>query len=68
MKNKEIDAKQAKQERAEKLFGQTPIKKAIWIVAIPSLLAAIMAGLYGFIDQIFILNLVPKNRNNVGNN
>jgi|GEM_PF-4535649 hypothetical protein len=29
MKNKEIDAKQAKQERAEKLFGQTPIKKAI---------------------------------------
>lgn len=68
MKNKEIDAKQAKQERAEKLFGQTPIKKAIWIVAIPSLLAAIMAGLYGFIDQIFILNLVPKNRNIFGNN
>jgi hypothetical protein len=32
------------------------------------LLAAIMAGLYGFIDQIFILNLVPKNRNIFGNN
>ncbi|WFQ93374.1 membrane protein [Mycoplasma feriruminatoris] len=56
-----------KQQRARKLFGQTPISKAIWIVAIPSLLASLMVGLYSFIDQIFILQFVPKYSNVFGN-
>nr|WP_318024032.1 MATE family efflux transporter [Mycoplasmopsis primatum] len=56
-----------KQEHAEKLFGQTAVKKAIWIVAIPGLLTAMMVGLYSFIDQIFILQFAPKNRNVFGN-
>lgn len=51
-----------KQARAEQLFGHTPIKKAIWIVAIPSLLSALMFGLYTFMDQVLIQNLVPKTR------
>ena len=58
MNEKEI----IKQERAEKLFANTPIKKAIWIVALPSLLAALMLGLYFFIDQIFIQKFVPQTR------
>ncbi|MBZ4204274.1 hypothetical protein [Mycoplasma tauri] len=58
--------KSLKQERADKLFGQTPIKKAIWIVAIPSLLSAMMVGLYSFVDQIFILQFVPKYSNVFG--
>lgn len=44
-----------------------PISKAIWIVAIPSLLASMMVGLYSFIDQIFILQFVPKYSNVFGN-
>ncbi|UZK64564.1 MATE family efflux transporter [Mycoplasma mycoides subsp. capri] len=56
-----------KQQRARKLFGETPISKAIWIVAIPSLLASLMVGLYSFIDQIFILQFVPKYSNVFGN-
>ncbi|WP_027120531.1 MATE family efflux transporter [Mycoplasmopsis lipofaciens] len=56
-----MDKKQAKQERAELLFGKTPIKKAIWIVAIPSLMSAMMVGLYTFVDQVFIQNFVPRN-------
>ncbi len=55
-----------KQERARKLFGEMPISKAIWIVAIPSLLASMMVGLYSFIDQIFILQFVPKYSNVFG--
>ncbi|MDP4040813.1 MATE family efflux transporter [Mycoplasma mycoides] len=56
-----------KQQRARKLFGETPISKAIWIVAIPSLLASLMVGLYSFIDQIFILQFVPQYSNVFGN-
>lgn len=56
-------SKITKQERAEKLFANTPIKKAIWIVAIPSLLSSLMFGLYTFIDQVFLQKFVPDNRN-----
>ncbi|MBU4693341.1 hypothetical protein KQ878_00375 [Mycoplasma zalophidermidis] len=54
--------KHIKQDRANRLFGNTPIKKAIWIVVIPSLLTALMVGLYSFADTIFIQQFVPKTK------
>lgn len=51
-----------KESRAEELFSQTPIKKAIWIVAIPSLMITLMIGLYTFVDQVFIQQFVPRTR------
>ncbi|OAB49095.1 MATE family efflux transporter [Mycoplasmopsis gallinarum] len=54
--------------RAQELFGNTAVKKAIWIVTIPSLLTAMMAGLYSFADQIFIQQFVPQTRQVLINN
>ncbi|WP_255565853.1 hypothetical protein [Mycoplasma sp. E35C] len=51
-----------KQEKANNLFGKTPIAKAIWIVCLPGLLASFFAGLYSFLDQILIQTLVPNVR------
>ncbi|QJG66759.1 MATE family efflux transporter [Mycoplasma phocoenae] len=48
------------QSRAIQLFEKTPIKKAIFIVALPGLLSMLMMGLYSFFNQVFILNFVPK--------
>ncbi|MBN0919243.1 MATE family efflux transporter [[Mycoplasma] gypis] len=48
------------QDRAVELFEKTPIKKAIFIVAIPGLLTMLMMGLYSFFNQVFVLNFVPK--------
>lgn len=49
-----------KQARAKLLFENTPVKKAIFIVAIPGLATSLMLGLAAFINQIFILNFVPS--------
>ncbi|MGX9383086.1 MULTISPECIES: MATE family efflux transporter [unclassified Mycoplasma] len=58
--NKRKNNSQQGQERAVELFEKTPIKKAIWMVAIPGLLTMLMMGLYSFFNQVFILNFVPK--------
>lgn len=49
-----------KQKRAHELFENTPVKKAVWIVAIPGLMISLMVGLYAFLDQVFILNFIPR--------
>ncbi|ADE19944.1 MATE family efflux transporter [Mycoplasma crocodyli] len=49
-----------KQARAKELFEDTPVRKAAWIVAVPGLLTSLMIGLYAFLNQVFILNFVPK--------
>lgn len=54
--------------RAQELFGNTAVKKAIWIVTIPSLLTAMMVGLYSFADQVFIQQFVPQTRQVLINN
>ncbi|EFF41239.1 MATE family efflux transporter [Mycoplasmopsis alligatoris] len=56
MDNSKID----KQSRAKFLFEKMDVKKAVWIVAIPGLLTSFMIGLYTFLNQVFILNFVPK--------
>ncbi|MBW0594693.1 multidrug transporter MATE [Mycoplasmopsis anatis] len=55
-KNSDVTDKQA---RAKLLFENTPVKKAIFIVAIPGLATSLMLGLAAFLNQIFILNFVP---------
>ncbi|QSF13999.1 hypothetical protein JXZ90_01760 [Mycoplasma sp. Mirounga ES2805-ORL] len=39
-----------------------PVKKAIWLVVLPSLMISLMVGLYTFIDSIFIQQFVPRTR------
>ncbi|MEA4115360.1 MATE family efflux transporter [Mycoplasma sp. 744] len=51
-----------KESRAELLFSQMPIKKAIWIVVLPSLILTLMIGLYSFVDQVFIQQFVPETK------
>ncbi|WP_416737926.1 MATE family efflux transporter [Mycoplasmopsis meleagridis] len=58
MKNKA----QLKHDRAETLFAHTPIRKSIWIVAVPSLILTLMIGLYSFVDQVFIQQFVPSTK------
>ncbi|VEU78317.1 MATE family efflux transporter [Mycoplasmopsis columbinasalis] len=53
---------QKSRDRAEELFAHTPIRKAIWIVAVPSLLITLMIGLYSFVDQVFIQQFVPRTK------
>ncbi|MDE7434142.1 MAG: hypothetical protein K2M43_03440 [Mycoplasmoidaceae bacterium] len=45
--------------RQKKLFLNTPILKTILIVALPSIVVALMSSLYAFIDQIMMVNLIP---------
>lgn len=52
----------SKQARAENLFSKMKISKAIWIVAIPGLLGALMIGLYSFVDQLLIQQFVPSTK------
>ncbi|WP_036436724.1 MATE family efflux transporter [Mycoplasma elephantis] len=51
-----------KQEKAYKLFNETKVAKVIWIVGIPALLSAIMAGLYTFVDQLLIQQFTPETK------
>ncbi|WP_029512626.1 MATE family efflux transporter [Mycoplasmopsis iners] len=63
-----MNSKTKDSSRAEQLFAKTPVKKAIWIVAIPSLMITLMIGLYSFADQVFIQQFVPRTRIVLSNN
>lgn len=45
--------------RQKKLFIDSPILKTILIVALPSIVVALMSSLYAFIDQIMMVKLIP---------
>lgn len=45
--------------RQKKLFLDSPILKTILIVALPSVVVALMSSLYAFIDQIMMVKLIP---------
>lgn len=46
--------------KAHKLYAQTPLFKAVLLVAIPGLLISFMSGIYVFADQLLLSLLVPK--------
>ncbi len=45
--------------RQKKLFLDTPILKTILIVALPSIVVALMSSLYAFIDQLMMVKFIP---------
>lgn len=49
--------------KAHKLYAQTPLFKAVLLVAIPGLLISLMSGIYVFADQLLLSILVPKDPN-----
>ncbi|WP_027119721.1 MATE family efflux transporter [[Mycoplasma] testudinis] len=51
-----------RQARAKRLFAEMPIRKSIWLIAIPGLLTYFFVGLYSFLDQVLIQILVPQSR------
>lgn len=46
--------------KAHKLYAQTPLFRAVLLVAIPGLLISFMSGIYVFADQLLLSILVPK--------
>lgn len=46
-------------KRQAKLFLNTTIVKAVFIISIPSMIIALMSSLYAFSDQIMMANLIP---------
>lgn len=46
--------------RQKKLFLDTPILKTILIVALPSIVVALMSSLYAFIDQLMMVKFIPS--------
>ncbi len=46
--------------KAHKLYAQTPLFKAVLLVAIPGLLISFMSGIYVFADQLLLSLLVPE--------
>ncbi len=45
--------------KAHKLYAETPLFKAVLLVAIPGLLISLMSGIYVFADQLLLSILVP---------
>ncbi len=46
--------------KAHKLYAETPLFKAVLLVAIPGLLISFMSGIYVFADQLLLSLLVPQ--------
>ncbi len=46
--------------RQKKLFLDTPILKTILVVALPSIVVALMSSLYAFIDQLMMVKFIPS--------
>ncbi len=46
--------------KAHKLYAQTPLFRAVLLVAIPGLLISLMSGIYVFADQLLLSILVPQ--------
>ncbi|GHU27604.1 hypothetical protein FACS1894152_4430 [Bacilli bacterium] len=62
-----MDKKQfIENERAHRLYANTPLLKALLIVIIPGLLMTLMTGIYIFTSQIIIVRLLPIAHGNNG--
>jgi len=46
--------------KAHKLYAETPLFKAILLVALPGLLISLMSGVYIFADQLLLALLIPN--------
>ncbi len=45
--------------RQKKLFLDSPILKTILVVALPSIVVALMSSLYAFVDQLMMVKFIP---------
>ncbi len=48
-----------KVNKAEQIFRHTPVWRAMIRIGIPSIIVALMGGLYTFIDQLMQVNIIP---------
>jgi Na+-driven multidrug efflux pump len=57
-----------KNQKAHELYANKPLFKALMIIIIPSLLMALMTGIYYFMNQVMIIRFVPSSHGDAQQN